>query len=92
MSIDDIDVEVANALTRLACAAELMAKNGQAMVATAGFIKPPALSERDTHRAHAWLQVYCAALNCDGVSTSTAISCADRALVQYESRFLQGLL
>ena len=82
---DPADI-AADALVVLANAAEQIAANGRSV---AGMIKTPLLSERDHIRAHAWLHIYGAALNCLGVNSADARNAADKGLRFYEERFLK---
>lgn len=89
MNDDDLDIKVADAIDRIAAAAEQMAKNGRDMLTIAGMIKAPVMSDRDAHRAHAWLNIYGSALNCLGVNSADARNAADKGLRFYEERFLK---
>lgn len=72
---------------RLVECLEQIAKNGREANHIAGIISAPVLSERDKVRADVWLKAYCAALNCLGVNTSEAVSCAEKALTHFEKKF-----
>lgn len=84
------DEIAAKALVRLAEAAERMAKNGFDLVTMAGAVKAPFLSDRDERRSHVWLSAYCAVINCERVGHSDAAACANKALAEFETRFLKG--
>lgn len=84
------DVMAAKALVRLAEAAERMAKNGFDLVTIAGAVKAPLMSDRNERRSHVWLSAYCAVINCEGVRHGEATACADKALAEFETRFLKG--
>ena len=72
---------------RLVECLEQIAQNGRDANRIAGMISAPVLSERDKLRADVWLKAYCAALNCLGVNTSEAKSCAERAVTNFEQKF-----
>jgi hypothetical protein len=77
-------------IEKIADALASMAQSKREQALISGMVRAPLQSDLNKLRGDVWLQAYCAALNCSGITHTEAAKCGDNAVNAYMTRFLNS--